>query len=104
MEATPGPWKVTPNPPLLRTGDCELGQQIWGSSRVAFTERQNVGASTELANARLIAAAPDLLEACKAINAAWCEDALTANLDLLPDPIAAIDALRDAIVKAEATE
>ena len=55
---TPGPWHVCADPPLLVMGDCELGGQIWGGPRVAFTERQNVGVETEQANARLIAQAP----------------------------------------------
>ncbi len=51
----------------MRMGNCTLGCQIWGCVRIAFTERQNVGEDVELANARLIAAAPNLLANLKAL-------------------------------------
>ena len=60
---TPGPWRASVEEPPFRIGDCLQGQQIWGRCRIAFTERQNVGAAQEAANAHLIAAAPDLYEA-----------------------------------------
>jgi hypothetical protein len=50
-----------------------LGQQVWGEKRIAFTERQNVGTEQELANARLIAAAPDLLVACRELVGAMVQ-------------------------------
>lgn len=64
---TPGPWELTQQ--YLGMGTCTLGTQIWQQMgyRIAFTEGQNVGASTELANARLIAAAPDLYAALESI-------------------------------------
>lgn len=68
---TPGPWRVpvfiNADAPM-RMGDCLLGQQICGAVRIGFTERQNVGAEEELANARLIAAAPDLLDVLKRLS------------------------------------
>ena len=45
------------------------------------------------ANAYLIAAAPELLAACKIAYAAWCDGTDAADWDAL--------ALRDAIAKAE---
>ena len=43
----------------------------------------------------------ELVKAANSVIEAWCEGSLTANLDLLPNPIAAIDGLRDAIAKVE---
>jgi hypothetical protein len=59
MKHTPGPWKteinISVHRPCVRAGKDET----WEVSASA------IGNST--ANARLIAAAPDLLEACKAV-------------------------------------
>lgn len=77
---TPGPWDRLANPPQLRFGDCRLTEQVWGSKRVCFIESQNVGASTALANACLIAAAPELLEACKELR-----EALAAAMRFIDD-------------------
>ena len=60
---TPGPWQLVNH--YERIGDSEGTWQIWGSQRICFTESQNVGTDQEEANARLIAASPDLLENLK---------------------------------------
>jgi hypothetical protein len=67
---TPGPWIDFPAPVInsvpMRFGDCIIGQQVWAATtRICLVEEQNVGPEQELANARLIAAAPDLLAALK---------------------------------------
>ncbi len=71
MKATPGPWKV-------------VGTEIWGakvriaSGRGAYDEKDR---EIKKGNARLIAAAPELLEGYKelvkllAIQYAWSEEA-----------------------------
>lgn len=65
---TPGPWKVIPDP----GASCdECGAQHSESLMVASANRSEVGIAViladdcEIANANLIAAAPELLEACK---------------------------------------
>ncbi|MBR8343044.1 hypothetical protein KDX40_04740 [Burkholderia ambifaria] len=60
---TPGPWVVE----KLGVGDPYLvhdGSQY--KAAVAVTATGNFGCDKSIANARLIAAAPELLEACKA--------------------------------------
>ena len=71
---TPGPWRASVEEPPFRIGDCLQGQQIWGRCRIAFTERQNVGAAQEAANAHLIAAAPDLYEALSELLGNYIHD------------------------------
>jgi hypothetical protein len=60
MEHTKGPWKcalaVVENSPSVWV----VTESSWGS--------ENIAVSTNEANARLISAAPDLLEACKRIR------------------------------------
>ena len=51
---TPGPWSITPDAPTQVEADG-----IW----VGDASRREVGSEQALANARLISAAPDLLEA-----------------------------------------
>jgi len=108
MKHTLGPWRFEDTVTQVR--DCTFGTQIWGPHvRIGFTERQNVGADEERANARLIAAAPDLLEALKLAQDAVL--ALSRRIDLMNASgadIAALDmaeqadlAARQAIAKAE---
>lgn len=53
---TPGPWRVVQDP-------TNLSLQVYGQTLALFECWRRSDEQTELANARLIAAAPDLLEA-----------------------------------------
>ena len=81
---TPGPWKV-------------VGTEIWGanvkiaSGRGAYDEKDR---QKNKANARLIAASPDLLEACKDIVEIW------QSSDVC-DWETSFDMIKEAIAKAE---
>lgn len=90
---TPGPWVVGNQDPLnfgVRRGQgTEPIGFVYGPS---FPERSEVG-QRALANARLIAAAPDLLEALRAAVADWDEEVSRGRW---------LDAARAAIAKAEA--
>jgi len=74
MSYTPGPWKVTK---LLRDGIV-----VWKEGYEIRTPDYDVAAWVQHgapirkeADARLIAAAPDLLEACEAANETWNDNA-----------------------------
>lgn len=65
--ATPGPWKVSVSPSLVKTR-C-IVHEVWRGTRLFFRRVATVSihgpdAENE-ANAHLLAAAPDLLAACK---------------------------------------
>lgn len=68
---TPGPWNSHPDYPAWHTGDAKLWPQVWadglGGGGVALCVEHNFGRDVAAANARLIAAAPDLLAACEAV-------------------------------------
>lgn len=107
---TPGPW-VHCHGPLadVRAGDSVSGKKI---ANTMFAEIKTKGPNARAryeerlaecrANARLIAAAPDLLKACSdwiewlTPNAPWREDAADHEARML-------DAMRAAIAKATAT-
>jgi hypothetical protein len=96
---TRGPWRIFDTGDFkLRTGDCILHPQIWTGSgaRIAFCEEQNVGTETAIANARLIAAAPELLEACKEFVRVMEDQRTTASMP------ATVKMAKAAIQKAEA--
>jgi hypothetical protein len=59
MQHTPGPWQVNSNDPLHV---CDADGESRGCSPIAFVQVGNDGRWTAKANARLIAAAPELLE------------------------------------------
>ena len=61
MRHTPGPWRRSEGGAIFGSDGKLI--QICGEYSVRFGE----GTEEALANARLIAAAPDLLEACKAL-------------------------------------
>ena len=67
MNHTPGPWKACLNEPLITVPghliktDDEVERPIASLWEGGGTE----GKPTQIANAKLIAAAPDLLEACR---------------------------------------
>lgn len=60
MSFTPGPWRFVPIPSRRAKGFAYYGIAIEGENPRLF------GTTDTEANARLIAAAPDLYEACKA--------------------------------------
>lgn len=89
---TPGPWR---NAGLVGSG-------IWikASKQIAVVYGPRINASAE-ANARLIAAAPDLLAACEAILAALNSgDVAIGRLDPIEDEE---PRLRAAVAKARGT-
>jgi cytochrome c556 len=90
---TPGPWSI--GSPLNNPNNgfpirSESGEEV--AVVADWSHRANI----ERANARLIAAAPDLLEA--AIHA---EETLSLYVAETGEPGAALDALRAAIAKAK---
>ena len=66
--ATPGPWRMK----LRDLRDDEIEYRILAGADIVVAELSNLHVGTEVAeaNARLMTAAPDLLEACKAALAA----------------------------------
>lgn len=88
---TPGPWWLK----VAHNGDCGILAYDTGVFAEAYADIRHSGEDNRdeaLANARLIAAAPDLLEALKAINVDICMvSASSENMRLV----------RDAIAKAE---
>lgn len=93
---TPGPWMVSPeHPTIIRRdyrpiSDCgELIGSASGHTKSGFFPSEDEA----VANARLIAAAPDLLEALQAIFAAM-------HPDIPGAPGSAIEKARAAIAKA----
>lgn len=103
-EHTPGPWFATPyysHDTLVRSGNPETGRRV----AITFAAQQSVKttdgykASIQMneANARLIAAAPDMLDALKLANEALSNPAIFSAF-----PVgAARVALADAISLAE---
>lgn len=93
---TPGPWVVWENP----SGGAEV--EAAGVSIADVKSRGGVPHPTQehcLANARLIAAAPDMLEALNALFGAELERCM--SLDGKPDQTEAVARARAAIAKAE---
>lgn len=94
---TPGPWAFK----TAGNGDCGISASRTGYFAEAFADIRYAGEDARaeaLANARLIAAAPDILEAAKAIFEpldAW------DGMSECPITTAHIDVLRTAISKAE---
>jgi len=96
---TPGPWVTGNTSPLIfgvkRGNGTEPIGFVYGPS---FTEKSKYG-QTAMANARLIAAAPEMYEAIAAIATAM-------NLGYIPNEILSegspiLEGLRAAIAKAE---
>jgi hypothetical protein len=96
---TPGPWKVSGcrmarkgfENPMIECGETHepLIAELLGQDRAW---------ETKIANARLIAAAPELLEACKAAVTQF-----EANADYAFSDREVIKAIQSAIAKAEGT-
>lgn len=99
---TPGPWFV-PTPSQDAFGDYVIQSGSNGGYGVIATTNPK-GIEHPEANARLIAAAPDLLAACKAAYEVIHQDALTDPADKSPEynPMIKLAAqLRNAITQAE---
>lgn len=95
---TPGPWNFR----TAYNGDCGISADGTGVFVEAFAEIRNSGENAREeagANAKLIAAAPDLLEAGRNILdtfEAW------DGMSECPVTFGELEALRNAIAKAEA--
>lgn len=111
---TPGPWTVGPSEdgrPHLAinwaggTGRSSCGYDSWGELATVWGSDdglRKVSAEAK-ANARLIAAAPDLLEAAKlGLECAegWIHDQLDGT-SVLDDALSKLQPIRDAIAKAQ---
>ena len=92
---TPGPWDVDFSGParLAITGPSE--------ETIARCDMQCENGDVDEANARLIAAAPDLLEACKAVEV-WVilATARDAHPEAVDNALADLKMLRAALAKA----
>jgi hypothetical protein len=77
---TPGPWQVNSNDPLHV---CDADGESRGCSPIAFVQVGNDGRWTAKANARLIAAAPDLLVALQAVADYWAGGDVPPEIDAL---------------------
>jgi len=99
MKHTPGPWKYTYNKKFDRhvIRHSELVDR--GDSNEIAGIYNSLDFKADEANANLIAAAPDLLEACKS---ALFDISLVINCKLEPSTMRAVlPKLRNAIKKAE---
>lgn len=99
---TPGPWTVASNYPNAKTAICHSSPLQKLAS--AHSDVQITGAGTQVispeeaeANAYLIAAAPELLDACKAAEAELEQWTMAAGVDAI------LEVVRAAIAKAEGT-
>jgi hypothetical protein len=87
---TPGPWHVVPRPwdekgcTVNTTKDPHVGKLICDTSLSDFLERDEHSLETMRANAKLIAAAPELLNACEKITEAISP--YTRTPGATPDP------------------
>ena len=98
---TPGPWRLYQGPLLYVEADNHVGPIAELRSRLDYGRMHPLVAETRDANARLIAAAPDLLEALKELLGPYVDkpSETTGMMDLLvcgED----IDAARAAIAKS----
>lgn len=94
---TPGPWAINGVVAPDDIADLKLEPAVTaGEFYVATAHDFGDSGATSAANARLIAAAPDLLAACEALDGALREQAPSPNA--IRDP--AIAAMRAAIAKA----
>ena len=81
---TPGPWKVARQNPSPTTGEW----MIAGAKPGYLAEVRDCGSGDVEANARLIAAAPDLLEAAESVIATWERGDLAGAVCALDEAIA----------------
>lgn len=89
---TPGPWRVTG--PNVRAGDALLAvvTDHWADHPTPDNEKAN--------NARLIAAAPDLLAQLVKMTDAYAKAMKDAGVTYYPEALADVRAARAAIAKA----
>ena len=95
MTHTPGPWLVTPE-----LGCKDIGPEDWEHDRI-YAIAGTYGISPEAedeANAVLIAAAPELLRAAKALSKEAYYDGIEPEFTIDPQTLAELDA---AIAQAE---
>lgn len=94
---TPGPWKIDPKTSTRIVGAGDRGIASAGGY---FNNQDSAAVYAENeANARLISAAPDLLAAARALFDAPHYDHFATRLN--DAEMAALDALRAAVAKAE---
>lgn len=97
---TPGPWTINPTVHADRRNIFAVGDQPFHIGTLVSGSRTKL--ATLDANARLIAAAPDLLEALKGFNITEADIvAGTADSLVIRVPLAAIQAAAAAVDKAE---
>lgn len=99
---TSGPWTVGMasgrNPNTVFAGEDGIASVFGLPLHSKIDELDKEWHQQPLANARLIAAAPDLLEACEAALAAFDG----SNIRLASEHVGAVGLLRDALSKAKA--
>jgi hypothetical protein len=99
---TPGPWHIGESIDEYQTGSESWNVPVWANhadpgDRIA-AEALAKDREQARANARLIAAAPELLEACKGL--VRIADAVRYTAGLGKNQMARVDAARAAIAKA----
>lgn len=107
MSHTPGPWSLTPLPDSGDApGECvELyARPIYAPPQPPLLYSSTVAVAVCDDDARLIAAAPDLLAACEALIAARLEDARDGRfrygLGPGPEMVTVMEAVHAAVKKA----
>ncbi len=75
---TPGPWK------LIEQGDANMYGMVTAGNRwiISFQQNGELMSETELANARLMAAAPELLEALQ--EYVWLQEGWISKVSTMP--------------------
>ena len=97
-QLTPGPWTYDKRPRVGASEGCEIRTVEAVQHTAVFAGPLFVGTVNNEANARLIAAAPDLLQACRDTLTYW-ESTGFAVCEKDCDCI--VDQMRAAILKAE---
>jgi hypothetical protein len=101
---TPGPWVVAPERCANWWGKHEAGTVVVGPDHdpICATNDDGIATTDDIANAILIAAAPDLLAACKEFADAVYDTATRKHCGgVMRDRLARLDA---AIAKAEGAD
>lgn len=93
---TPGPWKIEKIVHLSGTSHCITTHEDPEHNRTLITSLSVIDGHCENANARLIAAAPELLAACKLASLVCSKEYLSKQ-----DRFEALDIIRAAISKTE---